>query len=176
MTEHRDERPTPDEAARALRDVQRRRDQSLDSVRENWWVRILMGIVIFVLIAAPDFLGPDARSWTTLAAAVVVLGYSLMQRSRRGAAVLGRPARMRKDEMSTRYVTTARLVLLAVVVIGFVIAFLPPAHLPTIPYLHTIVGAVVAIALIIFGPAAERSMRSFARRGPAEGALGDGSR
>src|SRR5262245_2710136 len=105
------ERPTPEEAARALQDVEQRKDQSLDSVREFWWVRLLMGAVIFAMIAAPDFVGSDARSWITTGALVVVVGYTLMLRSRRGSAVLGRPARVRNDRLSPRYLRAVQIVL-----------------------------------------------------------------
>lgn len=173
MTEH----PTPEEAARALQEVKQRKDQSLDSsVREKWWVRILMGAVVFVFIAAPDFLGRDARSWVSTGVAVVMVAYVLMIRSRRGSAVLGRPARARMDGLSNRYLVAVSLVLLAVVVIGVGLAFVPPGQLPTIPYLHTGIGAVAGIGCVVFGPSAERALRAFARRDPAEGAMGDGSR
>lgn len=161
------DRPTPDEAARALHDVERRRDQTFGSVGIALWVRVVFAVAIFLALAAPDFLGPRAAAWTGWPLAVIAVGYVAMLNSRRGSAVLGQPTRLRREEISPRFAMTGRLVLLAVLVIGIILAFLPHGQL-SVPYLRTIIGALAGIALIIFGNRSQKAMISLARRDRGE--------
>lgn len=157
------DRPTPDEAARALRDVERRKDQTFESVGVSLWVRVVFGVVIFLTLAAPDFFGTQVTAWTSWPLALIAVGYVVMLNSRRGSVILGQPTRLRREEISPRFTVTGRLVLLAVLAIGIVIAFIPHGQL-SVPYLRTIIGAVLGLALIIFGDRSQRAMISHARR------------
>lgn len=158
------DRPTPEEAARALQDVERRREQGLESVGLALWVRIVFAVVIFADLAAPDFFGSEVRSWTSTVFAVAAVAYVVMLRTRQGSTILGRPTRLRRQEISPRFVLTARLAILAVVIIGAVIAFTPHASLyETVPYLSTGIGAVFAIVLVFGGDRLQRALVSQAR-------------
>ncbi|MFG2585500.1 hypothetical protein [Streptomyces malaysiensis] len=105
------------EAARALRDIERRRDQARASERESRWVSVVFGVAIFVQMAAPDFVSDDVRSWISMAIAALSLVYVVMLRNPGGGALLGRPTRVRRDEISPRFIRLAPLVMVAVAVI-----------------------------------------------------------
>ncbi|CDR09363.1 hypothetical protein [Streptomyces iranensis] len=168
------ERMTPPaEAARALRDVERRRDQARASEQESRWVSVVFGVAIFAQMAAPDFVGDDVRSWISMAIAVLSLVYMVMLRTPRGGALLGRPTRVRRDEISPRFVRLAQLVMVAVAVICFLATrFLP--HGP-FPYTGTVVGAVIGATLILFGRNLQRAMNSLAFRGDGKSGLDGGT-
>lgn len=169
MTEH----PTPAEAARALREVGQRKDQTFGSVRDPLWVRVVFGVAIFLVLAAPDFAGPGAIEWTSWGFAAIAVGYAVMLNTRRGSAVLGRPARLRRDAFSPRFMLIRRLILMGILAVGVVMAFIPHTYL-NVPYLRTIAGAVLGLALIIFGPAYQRWLITLARRSPDRGKTVDG--
>lgn len=170
------DQPTPAEAARALHDVERRKDQTFEAMQDSLWVRVIFGIAIFVLLAVPDFAGPDASIWASWAFTAIVLAYAVMARTRRGASVLGRSARMReRDLLPRRFPVARRLVLLGVMVIGVVAAFVPHGHLD-LPYWRTGVGAVLGLVLIFLTPAYQRLLASLARRDRARKQAADGSR
>jgi hypothetical protein len=156
------DRPTSQEAAQALREVDRRHEQALrGSAGQSRWVGVLFGVAVFALLAAPDFFGRTVTSWTSWAFTAVVAAYAVLLRTRRGAAVLGRPNRLRTREISPRFALGARLTILAVFLIGVAGAFVPHPHL-SFPYGRTIVGAVLGAALIVFGERWERGLRSLA--------------
>ncbi|MDJ1137219.1 hypothetical protein [Streptomyces iconiensis] len=145
------ERPTAAEAARALQDVDERRDQAFSSTqREARWVSVVFGIVIFLFLAIPDFLGQEAVSWSSWAFIATFITYGILQRTRRGASVLGRPTSVRKQEFSRQYFRNVLLVLL-VLVLTVALAALVPDGL-TVPYWRTGLGVVLGGTLIYFGP------------------------
>jgi hypothetical protein len=159
MSDH----PTPDEAARALRDVERRKDQTFGSVGASLWVRVVFASAIFLMLAAPDFLGPTVATWASWPLALLAVIYAMMLNSRRGSAVLGQRTRLRREAISPSFTATRRLVLLAILVIAIVVAFIPHGQL-SVPYLRTIIGAVLGLALVLFGNRYQRAMVSLARR------------
>ncbi|MBL1119813.1 hypothetical protein JK364_47040 [Streptomyces sp. 110] len=169
------ERVTPPaEAARALRDIEQRRDQArAASEQESRWVSVVFGVAIFAQLAAPDFVSDDARSWISMAIAVLSLVYVVMLRNPRGGALLGRPTRVRRDEISPRFIRLAQLVMVAVAVICFLGTRLLP-HAP-FPYTGTVVGAVIGATLILFGRNLQRAMNSLAFRGDGKGSLDGGT-
>jgi uncharacterized membrane protein YraQ (UPF0718 family) len=146
-----------------MRDVERRKDQTFDSLGVALWVRVVFGVVIFAALAAPDFLGAQASAWSAWPLTIIAVAYAIMLNSRRGSAVLGQPTRLRREEISTRFATIRRLVLMGVLVIGIVVAFIPHERLD-VPYLRTGIGAVVGLALILFGDRYQKAMNSLARR------------
>ncbi|HEY3686050.1 MAG TPA: hypothetical protein VGL93_23670 [Streptosporangiaceae bacterium] len=157
------DRPTPEEAARALRDVERRKDQTVNSVGVALWVRIVFGIAIFVALAAPDSFGSQVTTWSAWPLTLIAVAYVIMLNSRRGSAVLGQPARLRGEEISPRFAATRRVVLMVVLAVGIVVAFIPHGRLD-VPYLRTVIGAVAGLALVVFGDRYQKAMNSFARR------------
>ncbi|GAA0899433.1 MULTISPECIES: hypothetical protein [Streptomyces violaceusniger group] len=168
------ERVTPSaEAARALRDIERRRDQARASEQQSRWVSVVFGVAIFAQMAAPDFFGDDVRSWIGLAIAALSLVYVMMLRNPRGGALLGRPTRVRRDEISPRFIRLAQLVIVAVAVIGFLGTRLLP-HEP-FPYTRTVVGVVLGGTLILFGRPLQRTLNSLAFRGDGKGGLNGGT-
>ncbi|MEU7204667.1 hypothetical protein [Streptomyces sp. NPDC045470] len=53
--------PSADEAARALDDIGRRRNQAHGPADHARWVYVLAGVVFAALFAAPDFFGAAAN-------------------------------------------------------------------------------------------------------------------
>ena len=81
--------------------------------------------------------------------------------------MLGRPARLRKEEISPRFTRYHRLVILVVMLIGIAGAFVP--HGPSVPYLRTAIGAVLGIGLIVFGRRVQRTLLAAARPDARDG-------
>ncbi|WP_275292042.1 hypothetical protein [Amycolatopsis sp. La24] len=158
------EQPSPEEAARALRDVDHRRDQALDELQGAKWVDVVFALVVFLYLASADFL-PSAAEWKGLVLAVLVVGYVLMLRTRRGAAVLGHRVRVDKSAIRPRFAIALVFVLVCVA------AAVAPALLHVqIPYGNTILGAVLAIVLIGFGQHLRRGLAALIRRSRSGGA------
>ncbi|MCA1222404.1 hypothetical protein [Streptomyces sp. 8L] len=153
--------PTPAEASRALREVERRRGESLGSARDSRWVAILFGVAVFALLAAPDFFGQGVESVVNIVFTAVVVLYAVLLRSRRGSAVLGRRTRVRRDAVSPRFALWSRVVILTVMALGIVAAFLPHSSL-SFPYARTIAGAVLGAVLIFFGDRLQSALASLA--------------
>lgn len=167
--------PRADEASRALRDVGQRREQAArGAMGEARWVSVVFGVVLFADLAAPDFFGDGVRPWLSWTVLVLVLAYLGLLRSRRGSDLLGRPARVRKSEISPGFARWSRLTILAVMVLGLLAALYGDG--PTFPYEGTALGAVLGIALIAFGPALQRGLSSLATRRPGEDGAPSGSR
>ncbi|AHI01442.1 hypothetical protein GCM10010174_09540 [Kutzneria viridogrisea] len=161
MVEH----PSAEEAARALRDVDRRRDQALGSLHGAKWVDLTFALVIFLCLASTDFL-PSAAGWSGLTMAVLALGYGLLLRTRRGAAWLGHSARVDRSAIPPRFVLGVWLVFVAVCAAMFAVR---PLHVQ-IPYGSTIMGAVLAIVLVVFGQHLRRGLAALVRRSRSGGA------
>ena len=167
--------PTPDEAARALNDVEQRRKQAAGSTRGSLWVDAVSGVLIFVLSASADFFGRDASAWFSWALIAFGLAYIVLLRTRRGSALLGRPTRVRRDALSPLYRRVPTLAFLGVIVI--VVALTITGVVPQVPYATTILGAVFAIILIVFGRKIQDGMNSLATRGRrAQDGAADGAR
>ncbi|MCI2423576.1 hypothetical protein MOQ72_39840 [Saccharopolyspora sp. K220] len=159
--------PTPSEAARALQEVNERKDQAVDSTRRSRWVDIVFGLAIFAMLAAQDFLGTDAAAIAVMIVAVLAVGHTWLGRTRWGAAILGQPTRVRREAISLRFRIPAMTVLVVAMLIGILVPLLGLHPLAGVPYWHTILGAVLGIALIFFGGKLQTGMNSLARSGPA---------
>ncbi|GAA2606443.1 hypothetical protein [Streptomyces axinellae] len=158
-----DHLPRADEAARLLHDVDQRRDQGArESARESRWVSVVFAIALFAQLAAPDFFGEEVRPWLSWAVFVLLAVYMVMLRTRRGSDLLGRPARLRKSEISPQFAKFARLTILLVMVAGFFVALYGGNLL--FPYAGTVLGVVLCGGLIAFGPAWQKSLNSLATR------------
>ncbi|WP_406633356.1 hypothetical protein [Amycolatopsis sp. WGS_07] len=161
-----DERPSAEEAARALREVDRRRDQALGALHGAKWVDVAFALVVFLYLASSDFL-PSAAEWKGLVLAVLVVGYVLLLRTRRGAAWLGHRVRADKSAIQPRFALGVGLVFVLMCVAAAVALALSHVR---IPYGNTILGAVLAIVLIAFGPHLRRGLAALIRRGRSGGA------
>ncbi|MFE7116677.1 hypothetical protein ACFU99_14810 [Streptomyces sp. NPDC057654] len=171
-------RPTADEAARALRDIERRRDQARGAATNARWVYAVAGLVFFALLAAPDFLGRTAADWTPAVFGPLTVGYLVMLNTPGGAALLGQPVRARKQEISKTFRRYALLTLFAIVLAGFALQLLQPEWHLHLPYWRTAAGAVLGAVLALFGPRLQRALLAVAVRGgrrPGESAV-DGTR
>lgn len=163
MTE---QRPTPDEAARALAQVGRSEEQALDgATSDTLWVRVVMGLVLLGHLAARDFLDTDATTWSSMGFSLLIIVYAIMLRTRRGSSALGRSARVERTSVAARNATKyTQWVPFAIVVLGIAVG-LTGARLD-LPYWHTVLGVVLAALLIFLGPALERVLLTAGRRGP----------
>lgn len=171
------DRPTPGEAARALHEVTTRTDQVVGSMRRSRWVDIVFGVAIFAMLAAPDFLGAGATAVVSTIFLVLVVGYSWLGRSRWGGAILGQPTRVRREAISPRFGVPAVAVLLVAMLVGIVVPVLGLHPLAGVPYWRTVLGAVLGLALIVFGRSLQAGVNSLARNGRrAESGPPDGER
>jgi predicted membrane channel-forming protein YqfA (hemolysin III family) len=168
--------PTPQEATEALRNADRRTEQARGSLRGaprrlDW----LFGTVIFLYCTSYDF-APSSTVWSSWAFGALVLGYVIMVRTRRGAALLGHSVRIHRQAVSSKFVLIARLTIAVAVAASMVsVVLLGSTHTsPPVPYLSTIVGAVLAIALIGFGPQLRAGLAALAGKGHSSGGLRDG--
>lgn len=144
--------PTPRQAAEALRTIDQRTRQAVTAPRGGRWLDVLFGLVIFLYGASVDFL-PNA-AWPGPVVAALVVAYVAVLRTRRGAGLLGQSVRVHRQAISSRFVLVARLVI-GVVAIGSMAAvvILGATGINTyVPYLSTILGGVLAVVLIAFGP------------------------
>ncbi|MGW4397730.1 hypothetical protein ACWEHA_20785 [Amycolatopsis nivea] len=158
--------PSPEEAARALRDVDHRKDQALGELQGAKWVDVVFALVVFLYLASADFL-PSAAEWKGLVLAVLVVGYVLMLRTRRGAALLGHRVRVDKSAIRPRFAFGVALTFVVVCVAAAVALALLHVR---IPYANTILGAVLAIVLIGFGQHLRRGLAALIRRSRSGGA------
>lgn len=160
--------PTPStEATRALREVERRRGQARTSQQESRWVGVAFGVAIFAELAAPDFFGEKVRPWISLVVNALLVVYAVMLRTRRGSSLLGRPTRVRREELSPRFVLWARLALAAVLLVGYFGAFYLDGEL--FPYAGTALGVLLGGLLIVFGRRLQQALNSLAVRGNGGG-------
>ncbi|WP_033292487.1 hypothetical protein [Amycolatopsis jejuensis] len=156
------EHPSADEAARALQDVGRRREQALGARHGARWVDVVFALVVFLYLASADFL-PSAAAWKGLVLAVLVVGYVLMLRTRRGGAWLGHRVRVDKSAVRPRIAVVGLVFVVVCVAAALAVALVPVR----IPYGSTILGAVLAIGLIGFGPHLRRALVRPGRAGGA---------
>lgn len=172
-------RPTPEEAARSLRDVDRRTGQALESTVDSRWAYVVCGLGVFATAASYDIDAlRDHSAWITSAWVLPLAAYSMLRRSRRGSRFVGQPAYVHKDALSPVARRVGMLSILAVALVPGVTLLTGThlaVHLPA--YVATVVGALVGAALIGFGPAIQRRWVSLFQRTPVSGLpRTDGSR
>ncbi|MGW4511483.1 hypothetical protein ACWEO4_05670 [Streptomyces sp. NPDC004393] len=168
--------PTPQEAAEALRNVDQRTEQARGSLRDApRWMDWFFGVVIFLYCASHDFF-PDSTVWSNGAFGALVVVYGALVRTRRGSTLLGQSVRIHRQAVSSKFALTAQLTIAALVAasIGTVV-FLGSTHTDThLPYLSTILGAVLAVTLIGFGPRLRAGLAVLAGGGHRAGGIPDG--
>ncbi|MFE0023786.1 hypothetical protein [Amycolatopsis sp. NPDC059021] len=148
------ERPSAEEAANALREIDQRKEQALGSQRGARWADIVFGVVIFLYLASNDFL-PSATAWSNWAMAGLLVSYLVAKRTRRGGVLLGLGAQPVRRAVPPKFATAALLVF-AVLCAASILATM--FHLKVfVPYLSTGLGAVLGLTLILFG----RKLNSF---------------
>ncbi|MEU1486409.1 hypothetical protein [Streptomyces sp. NPDC005752] len=157
--------PTPDEAARTLRDVEQRRIQAAEGSGGARWVYVVLGLAAFLLLAAPDWVGDDAQAWVSIGYAALAVAYVVLLRTRRGSALLGHRTGRRKEELDGAFLRRRRLTLLAVMATGLVISVLGSRVSLDLPYWRSGAGALLGAAVIFLGPAWDQAVRARAVRG-----------
>ncbi|MCZ1008072.1 hypothetical protein [Streptomyces lydicus] len=158
-------RPSAEEAARALSDIDRNREQVPGSATNSRWVYVVFGVVFGALFAAPDYFGEEAAAWSSAAYGVLGVGYVVLLNTRKGSAALGQPVRVRRQEISGSFRGYALATLLVVLLAGFALQLLQPHWSLDVPYWRTAVGVVGGGALALFGQSWQRSMLSAGVRG-----------
>ncbi|MER5439870.1 hypothetical protein [Streptomyces sp. NPDC002790] len=164
---HKSHEPAPDEAAKAaqaLHGIEQRRAQAHDGTGTARWVDMVFGVLTFAVLAAPDFFGSDVAGWTTPAFSALAIAYYVLLNTRRGSALLGQRARLRRSEISGRFALISRVVLLAALALGIAVALLQPDLGVHVPYWRTALGVVLGGALIFFGGRMQRALASTATR------------
>jgi hypothetical protein len=162
MEEAMNDQLTPQEAAKALRTVDQRAEQALAHGASRW-ADVVAAVLMFLYCASVDFL-PDA-SWPGFVFAALAIGYAVLIRTRRGAAILGQSARVHRRAISPRFALNARIII-AVLIAGSLatVVFLDGTDVH-VPYLSTALGGVLAIILIAFGPQLRARMAVMAHAG-----------
>jgi Na+-translocating ferredoxin:NAD+ oxidoreductase RnfD subunit len=170
-------RPTAEEAARSLRDIDQRTDQALELMVARRWVYVVGGLAVFAYLASADFLGAGATSVVGVGFFVLGAAYWALMWTGRGSAVLGQPVRRHKQALSRKSRVYGTLAIVALVAASAVSGLTGASLPPRLPYWHTALGAVLAVTLIGFGPNMQRAMNSMYKRTPGS-ALGraDGGR
>ncbi|AHH98062.1 hypothetical protein GCM10010174_05270 [Kutzneria viridogrisea] len=139
--------PTPEEAARALREVSDRRAQGLRGTVHPRWVWVLAGAFLAGYLAAMDLLPEDARGWVSWAFAAVMLVYALGVRSRFASTLMGQSARANLGSVPVRPRVFYLIGLL--VCTGLLMLVL---HLLQVPHMMIVYGVVVGVYLSLLGP------------------------
>ncbi|MFJ9174071.1 hypothetical protein [Streptomyces sp. NPDC102360] len=150
------------EAAQMLQSIEQRRTQAHDGTGASRWVDVVFGVATFAVLAAPDFFGSGVTGWTTPAFSALAVVYVVMLKTRRGSAVLGQRARLRRSEISGRYALVSRVVLCVIAAVGIALALLQPDIGVHVPYWRTVLGVLLGGALILFGGRMQRALTSMA--------------
>jgi peptidoglycan biosynthesis protein MviN/MurJ (putative lipid II flippase) len=135
------DQPSPGQAALALQDVRRRRNEALGARREPLRMRIVFSVLCVGFAASYDVF-KDPGVIPPLVAAAVVWAYFFASRTRRGAEVLGHRSTGLKD-LPPAYTAIALSIVVAVLAAA---AYVEPQvirHVHHVPYWHTLGGLVL---------------------------------
>lgn len=138
------EKPTPEEAAAALRAVRESRQRVVTSVLRTRWIPIVAGLVVFGYTVAID-LAPGTAPWLTWVVVAVALLLAVLLRTRIGGSLLGQPV-----AVSSRSLPAAAWRVAPVIGLSIVAGVLVPLlHVP-----HGVIcyGALAGLYIIFLGP------------------------
>ncbi|AGL15896.1 hypothetical protein [Actinoplanes sp. N902-109] len=145
--------PTPEEAQRALVDVEERRQQALAGAQSSrwWWIGGGIFLIAYGLVSdlADGFLGSWSGLITPIALMLVVLSTT-----RWGNSLLGRKVRARPLGTPAQRLGRGLIGAVLAVVLMFVLAAVD------VPHLVLWYGLVTGLLMIIAGPWWERRMLS----------------
>lgn len=141
-------KPTPEEAAAALRAVHEGREQVLRSAVGARWLSIGGGVIVFLYCAAND-LFPVTRPWLIWVLLGLVFALIFLLRTRVGSSLLGRPV-----GVSSRTIpVSAKWRLLRVApIIGTAVAAALIVQLFHVPHGSIYYGALAGLYIIFLGP------------------------
>jgi predicted lysophospholipase L1 biosynthesis ABC-type transport system permease subunit len=149
--------PTPEDAARAVREIDVRRMQATRAGRRPRWLWICLGLVVGLGLAREE-LFPASSSWAWWAVALAVVLVAVVLLSRSGMAAFGiRVESARTSASPSRF---------AISMVGFaivVVAFTTIGQMD-IPYIKTTEGLIVAGLFGCFGPAWESWLLGLRRK------------
>jgi hypothetical protein len=140
------DRPSPQDATRALEHMRKQQDEALTGRREPLALKTVLAGGLAAFCASYDFV--DDTSIPITVYAVVLVAYVLLARSRRGSALLGYDTTgPRVRSMPTDYVLTILACVFGLITFGDyavtpVMSFLRGHH---VAYYHTLVGIVAAV-------------------------------
>ncbi|MGD3112409.1 hypothetical protein [Streptomyces sp. YGL11-2] len=148
--------PDAEQAARALEEVQRRRNQAIDAQRRPRWFSTVWGIHLFLVLATPDLLPllhlEEGRTWWYGALAGLTLSLLAGQSTRVGRSLLGLPPGLRPQGLVPAGQSEQRspwIGLLIVVSVVGVISVGSVALLSYVPGWHLLLGLVVGVATML---------------------------
>lgn len=137
-------KPTPEEAAAALRTARESRERVVTSALGARWIPIVAGLVVFGYTVAIDLL-PATKPWLTWVVLAVALLVVVLLRTRIGGSWLGQPVAVSNRALPPAIWRVAPVVGLSIVA-GVAV---PLFHIPhgTIVY-----GALAGLYIIFLGP------------------------
>ncbi|MEU6079225.1 hypothetical protein [Streptomyces sp. NPDC047108] len=145
--------PDPEDAARALDDVQHRRDQAIDAQRLPFWFGVAWGTCLFLLIASPDLLPllnlERWKGWWAVSSAVLVTAFAVAQYTPQGRSLFGIAPPLRPSGLAPpphRSMWPSSVVTLAAVTAGATVMVLVLAQAP---YWHIWAGLMAGVAVIV---------------------------
>jgi hypothetical protein len=133
--------PTPEEADRALRDVERRRQQSIAAAGWPRWFWVASGVFVAAYGVLLD--RHALNSWGSLVP-VVLAGLALVTRTRWGSAVIGRPISPPATSVLPPWATGLLVVVLVLLVLA--------AGFWSVPHLTLAFSVVAGLLLAVGGP------------------------
>lgn len=137
-------KPTPEEAAAALRTARESRERVIASALGARWISIVAGLLVFGYTVATDLL-PVTRPWLTWVLVAVALLLAVLLRTRTGGSLLGRPVAVSNRPLSPSIWRVVPVLGLAIIVAVAV----PLLHIP-----HGMIwyGALAGLYIIFLVP------------------------
>ncbi|MGC4855695.1 hypothetical protein ACLQ24_20455 [Micromonospora sp. DT4] len=136
--------PTPEEARRALEDVDRRRDQTATAAGWPWWAWLASGVAAVICGFAADRYPDFVRTYGTTIV-ILLLFAAMFPNTRWGSALLKRPVRPRAT-------TDTSILLWSVLGVALLIGGLALASALDVPHVWVWSGLTVGVLLAAAGP------------------------
>ncbi|MFI9383449.1 hypothetical protein [Kutzneria sp. NPDC052558] len=143
-----EDKPTPDEAAAALRAVRASREQVLTSLVGPRWVSIFGGLLVLGYAVTVD-LAPTTVPWLTWVLVVVALALFVVLRTRVGGSLLGRSVAVSGRSLPSAFRWNLPRVAPVIVLSLAVAVVIPLLH---VPHAAIYYGALAAFYIIVLGP------------------------
>lgn len=139
--------PTPDDAQRALRDIEHRRQQAVEAAGWSRWWWIGGGILVAVYGITLD-LHPDVLGGWGGAIPIVLAAIGVLSTTRRGGALAGRRVGAR----------TPKRPLVAILVVASIVVLSLVFRAVDLPHASAVVAVVGGLVLAIGGPWWQRAV------------------
>ncbi|MET8281708.1 hypothetical protein [Micromonospora sp. NPDC005174] len=136
--------PTPEEARRALQDVDRRRDQTAAAAGWPWWAWLASGVAVGACGFAADQYPDFVRTYGTTIV-ILLLVVAMLPNTRWGATLLKRPVRPRATADTSA-------LLWSVLVVALLIGGTTLASALDVPHVWVWSGLIVGVLMAAAGP------------------------